>query len=296
VVHAAGNPLSRWCKLAAAALLSGTTGCGKLLNFPNSDQPWNEAVGELTGVSVHRITLDEQDGLLLEHIDEGLSHPLQSPYFLIGVLGCFLWTIAYVLLIKQAYQQRVNTLPMLAICLNFTWEVMAVFVLPNPSKAWTVLEWSWVAIDLGLLALLWRDGRQSLRVSALRPYFHLLLPVVLVLCFVGQLTFVLTFGDLLGFIDAFIINLVMSALFVGMYFERQPGGVGLNYAAAWLKMIGTACTSIQCAALFPVIRPDIPSWGFLYFLYLLIFALDVLYVVLLHAARRSALSNVTKAP
>ena len=121
-------------------------------------------------------------------------------------------------------------------------------------------------------------------------------PVVLVLCFVGQLTFVLTFGDLLGFIDAFIINLVMSALFVAMYFARQPDGVGLNYPAAWLKMIGTACTSIQCAALLPVIRPDIPSWGFLYFLYLLIFALDVIYVVLLHNARRSALSNVTKAP
>jgi hypothetical protein len=287
---------SRSTQLALAVLLAAATGCGKLLEFPNSDEPWNDAVGELTGVPVRQITLAEQDRLLLEHIDQGLSDPIRSPYFLIGVLGCFLWTVAYVLLIKQAHQQRVNTLPMLAICLNFTWEVMAVFVLPNPSKAWTVLEWSWVAIDLGLLALLWRDGRQSLRVSALRPYFHLLLPVVLFLCFVGQLTFVLTFGDLLGFIDAFIINLVMSALFVAMYFARQPDGVGLNYGAAWLKMIGTACTSIQCAALLPVIRPDIPSWGFLYFLYLLIFALDVVYVVLLHNARRSALSNVTKAP
>jgi hypothetical protein len=290
------RPDRHWRGLVAATLLVTTAGCGKLLQFPDSNEPWNEAVGDVTGVAVNRITLAEQDRLLLEHIDEGLRDPLRSPYFLIGVLGCFLWTIAYVLLIKQAHQQRVNTLPMLAICLNFTWEVMAVFVLPNPSKAWTVLEWSWVVIDLGLLALLWRDGRQSLRVSALRPYFHLLLPVVLVLCFVGQLTFVLTFGDLLGFIDAFIINLVMSALFISMFFDRQDSGVGLNYGAAWLKMIGTACTSIQCAALLPVIRPDVPSWGFLYFLYLLIFALDVVYVVLLHNARRSALSNVTKAP
>lgn len=291
-----GHAWSSIGKLAVGGVLAGATGCGKLLRFPDSDEPWNEAISELTGVPVRSVTLAEQDRLLLEHIDEGLRDPIQSPYFLIGVLGCFLWTIAYVLLIKQAHQQRVNTLPMLAICLNFTWEVMAVFVLPNPSKAWTVLEWSWVVIDLGLLALLWRDGRQSLRIPALRPYFHLLLPVVLVLCFVGQLTFVLTFGDLLGFIDAFVINLIMSALFVAMYFQRQPDGVGLNYAAAWLKLIGTACTSIQCAALLPVIRPDIPSWGFLYFLYLLIFALDAIYVVLLHNARRSALSNVTKAP
>lgn len=285
-----------WRWLGLAVMLLGSTGCGKLLRFPNSDEPWNEAVAELTGNSVRRVTLAEQDRLLLEHIDQGLSDPLRSPYFLIGVLGCVLWTVAYVLLIKQAHQQRINTLPILAICLNFTWEVMAVFVLPNPSKAWTVLEWSWVVVDLGLLVLLWRDGQRNLRVPALKPYFHLLLPVVLVLCFVGQLTFVLTFGDLLGFIDAFIINLVMSALFVAMYFDRGPNGAGLNYPAAWLKMLGTACTSIQCAALFPIIRPDIPSWGFLYFVYLLIFALDLIYVVLLHTARRSALSNVTAAP
>ncbi len=280
----------------ACVAVAATTGCGKLLRFPNSNQPWNDAISDLTGVPVRSISLDEQDRLLLQHIDEGLDHPLQSPYFLIGVLGCVLWTVAYVLLIKQAYQQRVNTIPMLAICLNFTWEVMAVFVLPNPSKAWAVLEWSWVILDLGLLALLWRDGRECLRVATLKPYFHLLLAAVLVLCFVGQLSFVLTFGDLLGFIDAFVINLVMSAAFISMFFQRQPGGAGLNYGAAWLKMIGTACTSFQCAALLPVIRPDIPSWGFLYFLYFLIFALDLVYVLLLHNARRSALSNVTRAP
>jgi hypothetical protein len=284
-----GSGLQRkWSKLLLLIGALGSAGCGKLLEFPNSDEPWNVAVGQLTGVPVREITLAEQEKILLAHIDQGLSDPIHYPYFLIGVLGCALWTIAYVLLIRKALQDRVNTLPMLAICLNFTWEVMAVFVLPNPSLAWSVLEWSWVIIDLGLLALLWRDGRESLRVSALKPYFHLLLPAVLILCFVGQLTFVLTFGDLLAFIDAFIINLIMSALFIAMFFERQPNGVGLSYGAAWLKMIGTACTCIQCAALLPEIRPDIPSWGFLYFLYLLIFALDAIYVALLHSARHGA--------
>ncbi len=268
--------------------LACTTGCGKLLTIPDENLPWNQALARITGVQVSDITLTEQHRILLAHIDQGLHDPIHYPYFLIGVLGCALWTVAYVLLIKRAIRDKINTLPMLAICLSFTWEMMAVFVLPNPSMAWTVLEWSWVAIDLGLVALLWLHGPNSLQVPVLKRYFHVLLPVTLVLCFVGQLTFVLTFGDLLGFIVAFVINLVMSALFIAMFFARRPHYTGLSYPAAWLKMIGTACTSIQCAALLPAIRPDVPSWGFLYFLYVVIFLLDAVYVALLHTSARSA--------
>ncbi len=281
-------------RLAPVALISTmSSGCSKLLEIPDEDKPWNFAIAELTGVPVQDVTVAEQNRLLLAHIDRALDQPLTYPYFWIGVLGCVLWTIAYGILIKLAYQHQVTTLPILAICLNFTWELMAVFVLPNPSLAWTVLEWSWVVLDLGLVILLWRNGARNLSVAALRPYFHPLLLALLVLCFVGQLTFVLTFGDLLGFIDAFIINLVMSALFISMFFQRGPRYPGLSYGAAWLKMIGTGCTSIQCAVLLPEIRPDVPSWGFLYFLYVVIFLLDAAYVALLHSARRSAFSDVT---
>jgi hypothetical protein len=286
----ARNPLAL---ITFGALAVSNLGCTKLLDIPDEGKPWNFAIAELTGVPVHSVTLAEQNRLLLVHIDQALDDPLRYPYFFIGVLGCVLWTVAYGILIKLSYQHRVNTLPILAICLNFSWELMAVFVLPNPSKAWTVLEWSWVILDLGLVALLWRDGKRNLSVPALRPHFHLLLVALLVVCFAGQLTFVLTFGDLLGFIDAFIINLVMSALFIAMFFQRGPEYPGFSRAAAWLKMIGTACTSIQCAVLLPQIRPDVPSWGFLYFLYGLIFVLDAAYVALLHTTARSALSNVT---
>lgn len=265
-------------------------GCGKVLKIPDENQPWNQAIAEVTGVSVSEITLAQQHQVLLAHIDQGLDDPLHYPYFVIGVLGCALWTVAYVLLIKRAIADKVNTLPMLAICLNFTWEVMAVFVLPNPSMAWTILEWSWVVIDVGLLASLWVYGPHNVKTPLLQRHFHSLLALGLVLCFIGQLTFVLTFGDLLGFIVAFVINLVMSALFIAMFFARQPHYTGLSYPAAWLKMLGTACTSIQCAALLPAIRPDVPSWGFLYFLYIVIFLLDAVYVGLLHTVRNSRLA------
>jgi hypothetical protein len=267
--------------LGLCGLMVGSLGCEKLLRIPDENQPWNQALAEVTGVDVKGVTLAQQNSILLSHIDQGLEDPIRYPYFLIGVLGCALWTIAYVVLIRRAILDKVNTLPMLAICLNFTWELMAVFVLPNPSRAWTVLEWSWVVIDVGLVALLWVHGPNALA-PHLRRYFRPFLPIVLLACFAGQLTFVFTFGDLLGFIVAFVINLVMSALFIAMYFQRGARGLGLSYPAAWLKMLGTACTCIQCAALLPAIRPDIPSWSFLYFLYITIFVLDAIYVALLH--------------
>ncbi len=264
----------------------GVMGCGKLINIGDEDVPWNQAYARLLGTNVHELTLAEQNRVLMEHIDRGLSDPLSSPYFLIGVLGCALWTVAYALLVKRGFDDEVNTLPLLAICLNFTWEAMAVFVLPNPSQIWTVLEWSWIVIDVALLFQLYRYGRAHQKVPEIRRHFPWIVTGTLLACFIGQLTFVLTFGDPMGFIVAFVINLVMSVLFVFLYFERREDLLGLSYPAAWLKMVGTLCTCVQCAVLLPALRPDVPSWGFLHVLYVLIFLFDALYVLLLWQRRR----------
>ncbi len=262
------------------------TGCVKLLQIPNRDLPWNEALGHLLGTRVQQLTLEQQEQVLLQHIDRGLSDPIASPYFLIGVVGCALWTVAYYLLVRKASADKVHTLPLLAICLNFTWEAMAVFVLPNPSRIWTVLEWSWLAIDVLLLSQLYKYGRSTQHIPEVRRHFPWVVTATLVVCFAGQLTFVLTFGDLLGFIVAFVINLVMSVLFVFLFFERRDDLRGISYGAAWLKMVGTLGTCVQCAVLLPALRPDIPSWGFLHFLYVLIFVFDLGYVLLIRQRRR----------
>jgi hypothetical protein len=275
--------LRTWC--AVASVLALTSGCSKLMHFDDTGVPWNAAVANAVHRQVREITLAEQHDILTRQIHEGLTHPLQSPYFLVGVLGCALWSVAYVLLLRQGLRDRIHTVPLLAICLNFTWEAMAVLVLPDPNPIWSVLEWSWLTIDVGLLALLLRYGRAHQLIAEIKRNFFWIVPGLLVLCFIAQLTFVLSFGDLQGFIVAFMINLIMSVLFVFLYFDRSADLRGLNYPAAWLKMLGTACTSVQCAQLLPLIRPDIPSWGWLNFMYITIFAFDALYVLLLHRRR-----------
>lgn len=264
-------------------------GCEGRLVIPDTSLPWNEALAKLFGRTVETISLDRKEALLLAHVDEGLKNPLSEPYFITGIVGCALWTVAYILFIWRGIKDRIHTLPMLAICLNLAWESMAIAVLPNPVWLWSILEWSWLVLDVGLFAILWVFGRDHVGAPEIQRHYHLIISLLLVLCFVGQLAFVLMFGDLLGFIIAFVINLVMSALFIQMYFDRREDLRGLSYWGGWLKMLGTACTSIQCAVLLPIIRPEIPSWYFMWFLYGMIFILDGVYVGLLWRARRRLL-------
>ena len=267
-------------------LLCSMSGCEKLLVIPDTTLPWNEALAKVFGTSVQQISLDQKEALLLSHVREGLHHPFKSPYFIIGVIGCALWTVAYILFIRRGIKDKIHTVPMLAICLNLSWEIMAVSVLPNPVIAWTVLEWSWVVIDVGLLLLLWKYGRENIPAPEIQNHFHAIVVGLLVLCFLAQVSFVFMFGDLLGFIVAFLINLIMSILFIQMYFDRREDLRGLSYGGAWLKMLGTACTSVQCAVLLPILRPEIPSWHFMWLVYVSIFVFDALYVGLLWRARR----------
>src|SRR5690606_12034851 len=112
------STLGRWGVRGPMLLGLGLlgTGCVKLLRIPDGDLPWNEALGRLLGTNVHQLTLDEQERVLLSHIDQGLRDPISSPYFLIGVVGCALWTAAYYLLVRQAARDKVHSLPLLAIC------------------------------------------------------------------------------------------------------------------------------------------------------------------------------------
>jgi hypothetical protein len=207
-----------------------------------------------------------------------------NPLFLAGVVGSALWTVAYVVFAREGMRERIYALPLLAICLNFTWEAIAVFLIDNPIAVWRWLEWSWLAVDLILLEQLFRYGRAAAPVAELRERFNWVVVGTLVLAFVGQYTFIEYFNDVLGFITAFVINLIMSVAFVFMYFLR-PDQRGLSYAGAWLKMLGTLGTSIGCYALIPAMRCETGPAHFMTFLYVSIFAFDLLYVALLTKAR-----------
>jgi hypothetical protein len=227
----------------------------------------------------------------LYQLETGEPFDMSAWYNWVGAVGAACWLAAYVLVIVQGHKQATYGVPLLAVCLNFTWELMDSFFLPDPVAIWKIIDRAWLLVDLVILSQLFRYGKAEQVWPEVRRAFTALLPLLLCLAFVGQYAWVTTFHDTLGIVLAFVINLVMSALYLPFYFKRRGSGKGLSLPVAWLKMLGTALSSLQCYFLIPLIHPVAPSttrlgtYAFFHFLFVACFALDVLYVVLLSARR-----------
>ena len=85
------------------------------------------------------------------------------------------------------------------------------------------------------------------------------------------------FGDDEGVYAAFGQNLLMSVLFVVMFFKRGSKLRGQSIFIAVFKMLGTALTSIH----FYIFEPVSQSSFVLPFLFVFIFFFDLLYTVMI---------------
>jgi hypothetical protein len=207
-----------------------------------------------------------------------------------GVAGCVLWGAAYLVVIITCFRQKTYGIPLAAICMNITWEILSVFfwVAVRHEPAFHYADIAWLGMDLVIISQLLLYGREQQRIGQIREYFYLVVAGTLILAFLGQYTFPMTYRDEDGFVLAFIINMGMSILFVFMFFAR-PDLRGLSYSVAWLKMLGTLCESIMCVAWMPAKHPEVTNFSFFYFLYITTFIFDCIYIGQLSAARREVL-------
>jgi len=144
----------------------------------------------------------------------------------LNVIGDVLWIIAYLLIIRQGFRNRTYGIPMLCIGLNFTWELL--YAINFPFTKSTVIEdlrWAWLILDAVIVYQLFRFGRNDQTVPLIRQYFYPICLAMFASTFIGQLAFHYTFQDKIGVTNAYMINLVMSMLFIALYFGR-PSGAG----------------------------------------------------------------------
>jgi len=198
----------------------------------------------------------------------------------LGIIADVLWMLAYIFTIRVGFRDHSYGIPLVAVCLNFTWEFIFSLVFRPKSKLRMVLTLLWLAIDSVILYQLFRWGAGD-QVLWIRAHFVAVVIGTLVLAAIGHITFNYTYQEHGGQEGAFIINLVMSILFVFLFFDR-PGLRGLSYAAAWLKMIGTLILSLGNFAL---MYKEPKKYCFFFFLFATIFLFDVLYVYLMTQAR-----------
>jgi hypothetical protein len=172
---------------------------------------------------------------------------------LVAGAGFVLWTAAYGFTIQQGRRDRTYGIPLIAICLNVTWEFYFAVLCPLVDRDahcyCTSSGWSyagvviWFLLDFWILCQLFHYGwrqpalQRHLPSKTRHSAFLAMMAILLLLAFVWQYTFVAVAIDRDGNTLAWVTNLIMSALFVRSALTR-PNLRGLSYRAAWAMLFG----------------------------------------------------------
>jgi hypothetical protein len=207
-----------------------------------------------------------------------------------------LWTLAYILIIRQGRRDRVYGMPIVALAANITWEFWYSLVdlppLPDPSKraAQFVVNFVWFAFDL---AIVWQTLRYGPRQFAWlgRKGFYAMLALTLAVTGPSVVLINNEFHDGYAIRGTFLQTLAMSGLFLGMLNARRSlAGQSLGIALA--KMGGTLLASLGV-----FLYPPAPVYRhsvLLPFVYVAIFVLDLAYAGMVWRLGRKARASETE--
>lgn len=182
-----------------------------------------------------------------------------------------LWTLTYLLIIREGFRGQTYGMPLAALCANLSWEFVFSFVHPHDPLQRSV-NIVWLIFDLVILFQLLRYGPREFPGLTARLFYGLF-GVALVTAFGAVLGVTRELDDFDGAYTAFGQNLMMSALFVAMLLSR--GSLrGQSVAIAVSKMLGTALASLAFFFFYDGYGGSV----LLPFLYVAILVVDLLYV------------------
>jgi hypothetical protein len=201
----------------------------------------------------------------------------------ITVTGDLLWLLAYILTIRVGFKEKSFGIPMLSICFNFSWEFIYTLLEPPQNSLNYYLKLSWLLADSVIVYQLVRYGKQWQPVPQMKKHFYAAFVITMAFCFVGQLAYHRQYLQLdPGPTSAYDINLIMSILFIFLFFDRK-GMRGLSYGAAWAKMLGTGVLSLG-TFIYWIHLGEAAHEPYMEFLFISIFLCDIFYIYLLRSA------------
>jgi hypothetical protein len=164
--------------------------------------------------------------------------------FLTAVSG-IAWTVVYVAAIRIGFAQHTCAIPVGALALNVAWEsIYTVWGLAVEPGLQAFVNLLWALADLVIVFTWVRYGRRELPSLVTRGLFACWAVGLFAAAFVVQWAFVVEFGYAQAArYTAFLQNLLMSLLFIGMFVGRGgPRGQSMTIAVA--KGIGTLAATI----------------------------------------------------
>lgn len=194
---------------------------------------------------------------------------------IILIAGGIFWILTYIFIISKGYKDKTYGMPLFALCANISWEFIYSFVLSH-SPPQLYINYLWFGLDVAIVVQFFKYHRNEFpNISTLKLY--IVFVVALAFAFSIILSGGLYLGDIDGAYAAFGQNLLMSVLFVFMFFKRGNTLRGQSIFIAVFKMLGTGLTSIHFYFFESVSQSSIV----LPVLFMFIFIFDLLYTVLI---------------
>lgn len=222
---------------------------------------------------------------------------LPLPYEL-ALIGAIVWIVAYILFINRGLRDRASAMPVVAVCLNITWEFVYTFIWPPPPPSGPILlpiRLAWFVLDVVILSQVIQWGARD-QPPLIAKWFRVIVISALLLALAGHIGFADSFKGVdpsdqyaAGHYEAYLLNLVMSILFCLFVLQREPQIRGISLWGGVAKLVGTGLYSIAATLLY--IEAGCLIDGLLLpLLFLSILVFDVLYILLIvneHARARA---------
>ncbi len=195
------------------------------------------------------------------------------------IIGGILWSLTYILIIRQGFRDRTYAMPMAALCANISWEAIFSFLHPH-SPPQIYINYVWFSLDVLIVYQFLKFGRPEFQKFSTGK-FYFMFSFGLAMAFFAVLFVTYEFEDWQGAYAAFGQNLMMSVLFIAMFLNRD-GLRGQSFSIALFKMLGTGISSLAFYLYQPVSQGSL----LMPFLYVSIFACDAVYTGLVYRRYR----------
>jgi len=180
------------------------------------------------------------------------------------------WTLVYIEGIRLGITDRSYAIPFYALALNLSWELLhTYFGLRTKIDLQTIINAVWFLFDIGILYTYFSYGRKYFPANLARWFLPWSI-LGLFTAFWIEYAFVREFGIFRGgAYAAFLQNLLMSVLFIGVL-VRRGSTEGQSLTIAISKWLGTLAPTI----VFGIIRPN----PFILIIGALCSAFDLIYI------------------
>jgi len=214
---------------------------------------------------------------------------MDTPIPVLTLTSGISWTLVYLAIIYRGFKDKTCGMPFFALALNIAWDFIFSFLFGGGFSLQHAINIVWFTFDVVILYTYFRYGRKEFPQSVAPKWFVPWSVLVLAVGFVTQYFAALELEGLWGATySAFVINLVMSVLFIGML-VRRDSVEGQSMGVAVFKWLGTMAPTIL---FYRVMGSDL-----VLVLGCVIFVFDVIYIGLLYQKFRNlGLNPLTRKP